>query len=474
MGLDDCRERLRPAVAPDGRVAYVGSDGQVWVAAASEGLSLKPVRITFGADHPAHPAWSPDGTRVAFGTRTDVESVAADVPPGATANPTRQEDPKPGVPSYQRTALAPAVLAFDGADPVSEAVSLSQAGWTDYRSAYRTAVAGASGAVLVPADAPSGVLTAAAVFAGESGLALYPVSGGTVDPRVTAELTRLFGQHDKRTFGVVYFGPKVPDGVAAAVTAATGRAPVANTSDDVYGMDFLAEGLHNQDNLNHDPGATGTAPAVPAPLTPATVTLVVADDDRPALLAALGVVAAAQNDGSRDYRIVLTKGSTMPDAAKPILNAVKGQQVVAIGAHGAAALASSWTGKPVFKATTFTGATPAALAETVAKNLRSVAEAGSPAATLTTAAVLPVPTDATWSSELLMAAAGTGPVLFSDSGSALGAGAQALLKPTLAALIHVATIGDGKALATNLGTELGAPLPFPVLTDPKAPAAAGN
>jgi hypothetical protein len=54
-----------------------------------------------------HPVWSPDGSRLAFGTASDVESVAATLAPGATSNPARVESPSPGVPSYEPMVRPP-------------------------------------------------------------------------------------------------------------------------------------------------------------------------------------------------------------------------------------------------------------------------------------------------------------------------------------------------------------------------------
>jgi len=84
-----------PALSPDGkRLAYVSANGQIVMRANM--YEDKTVQLTFGVAKPTRLTWTPDGSRIAFRTATDVESVAVDVTAGANANPTTVVAPAPG------------------------------------------------------------------------------------------------------------------------------------------------------------------------------------------------------------------------------------------------------------------------------------------------------------------------------------------------------------------------------------------
>ena len=95
-----------PALSADGSsLAYVGTNGQLYVTPVAKASKSSSRQITFGIKGITRPAWSPDGTRVAFATPSDVESVSAKLAAGVTTNPVTVESPKPGVPAY--VPLAP-------------------------------------------------------------------------------------------------------------------------------------------------------------------------------------------------------------------------------------------------------------------------------------------------------------------------------------------------------------------------------
>jgi hypothetical protein len=180
-----------PTVSPDGKsIAFVRSTGgreQIWTAAWSSqaGSPAGPAKqlTTDDRDHFV-PAYSPDGTRIAYEARTatngapdDVESIAID------GSGKRVESSHWGTPAYQPTN-ANTVTRLAGADRLGTAIAASQAQWH----------AGTAGAVVLSrsdqfADALGGSTLAVAK---EGPLLLTP--SDHLDAGVKAEITRVLGK----------------------------------------------------------------------------------------------------------------------------------------------------------------------------------------------------------------------------------------------------------------------------------------
>lgn len=176
-----------PALSPDGkRLAYVSANGQIVMRANM--YEDKTVQLTFGVAKPTRLTWTPDGSRIAFRTATDVESVAVDVTAGANANPTTVVAPAPGVPSFVRPRRE-AVDRITGTDPIALAIAVSQAYYPTVPQPYMSQ--GFSGAHSVTLTTPA---NAAGGSAGTDGHGPLLFTGTDVlDPRTLAEMQRLFG-----------------------------------------------------------------------------------------------------------------------------------------------------------------------------------------------------------------------------------------------------------------------------------------
>jgi hypothetical protein len=175
-----------PALSPDGkRLAYVGINGQMFLTTAAYNGGAG-VQITFGANHPTRPVWSPDGQHIAYETATDIESVG--LSPGANANPATTLSSKPGVPAFL-SATRTAVARITGPDPIAVSIAASQARWPTEDTFFP--YQGYFGAQEATIATPGQALVASQI--GHYFGPLLLTSGTSLDPRTKAELQRIFG-----------------------------------------------------------------------------------------------------------------------------------------------------------------------------------------------------------------------------------------------------------------------------------------
>jgi len=183
-----------PAISPDGsKVAFVDGKGQIEVMPSSA-LEVKstPAQITFSAADPTDLTWSPDGTRVAFSTVSGIESVAAEIPAHATANPPTEISATPGTVSFLQ-GTENTIDQFTGTDPVALSISASQDRWpTEAEFQQSQSNVPAAAATIGSSTALS--VDQALLPAMDGNGPLLLTNGSTLDPRVAAELRRVLGK----------------------------------------------------------------------------------------------------------------------------------------------------------------------------------------------------------------------------------------------------------------------------------------
>ncbi|HEV2640942.1 MAG TPA: hypothetical protein VGX23_37850 [Actinocrinis sp.] len=204
-----------PAISPDGsEVAYVNAQGQIEVSEGNGG----PVQITFGATDPTHLVWSPDGTKLAYSEPHGVYSVATK-PAGSHTNPATQLSATSGTATFHGPDLPAQVGLFNSTDPVALSVAASQDRWPT-ESGFGVAQVHAPATEAVIGNGTDLSTDAALLPQGLTGPLLL-TDGPSLDPRVTAELKRVFGTVTSEKPTVYLLGsttqltPAVADGLTA-------------------------------------------------------------------------------------------------------------------------------------------------------------------------------------------------------------------------------------------------------------------
>jgi hypothetical protein len=431
------RDGSQPAVSPDDtKLAFVGTDGQLYTEALPITGSSVAVEVTLGVSGLTRPVWSPDGTRIAFGTAHDVESVAAVVPQGATENPTRVESSSPGVPSYE-PMVPTSVLRFASGDPVSASIAQS--------SAYygTTPATGLPPVPTGPIYASSLTLVgtndvAAATVAGlsnEHGPILF-TQADALNPATAAEIQRLLG-------------PTHRGNIPAPTVRIVGNTTAVSTA-----VESAVAALSYQTTRVPDADPIAEAASLDGPDLPARYggrVFLVSATDTPAILA----LVATGNSSA----ILLTDNSTMPTADETILNGLsytgrQAAQVVAVGAQAQTALASSWPGKPASLSGTPLGGADA--------NFNSLIVARQYSDGPTEVAVAAA---GQWQDELLAATNGPGmPLLIVDPNAGVSAQVNAWLENSASAVGTVVLYGDQATLPDRIANQMVSALGSPAGT----------
>ena len=301
--------------ADGSRVAFVAANGQVSVVEAKEGA--KPVQISFGVDTPSHLAWSADGRRVAFQTKTGVQSVKS-TPDSSTANPTTDHASSTGVPSFA-PPVTDRFARLTEADPVQAAIAASRMRFATMDryspsesspGAYTATITAAKGAGL------SGGAIAALTTVGYGGPVLFTTGSG-LDKRVKAELQRLFGEIS-------------PD-FAPEITIMGGPADVpAQVESDLKAMGF---------HVRRIPAADLAMIGLPDKAADVGLFFVVDSEDRAGLTA-----AATLGTG---FPVLISDNGVLSTRSKALLNTVTGAAtIVPLDTAGEQAVGATWSGKP--------------------------------------------------------------------------------------------------------------------------------
>jgi hypothetical protein len=400
-----------PAVSPTGdAVAFIGAGGQIDVQALPvPGLRPHPVQITWGAHPTGHLAWSPDGHRLVFSTRRDVESVSTNpVRPGH--NPVRVVLRHPGVASMG-TVARPVVGTYAG-DPVTTALEVSRAHFVSGadQPPDESATFGVSLArtvTLVSATDPTAAAPAAAIAGG--GPVLF-VRDGHLDPAVRDEIVRLLrrprGMRLHPTVDIVGSTSAVPESVVSELKS----------------LRFV---VRRFDPLTAADDAARVAPGAYESY------VVVSGNDLPAIASSVGSTIP----------VLLTDGSTMPAATATRINRMPRDggtpTVYAVGQQAQAAVRSSWLGKGRFRIVDVGGPDPYASSLDAVQRLYDAAGR------------LGVTTGSSWPDILI--ATMVGPTLVVDEGQGLATADRAWLASSEPALRGVYVFGGTAGLGDAVG-----------------------
>lgn len=419
------RDGAQPAVSPDGtRLAFVGGDGQLYTEALPITGGTTAVRITVGIAGLTHPVWSPDASRIAFSTASNVESVSAAAPAGPGGNPPTVESPKPGVAAYEPMTPT-SVLRFDAGDPIGGAIAQS--------AAYFQAVP-ASGVPPVPtgsiyADHVTLVSTAdpAALTVAGLGWQRGPVlftNPGSLPSATAAELKRLLGPAHPQLGGT----PMVD------IVGGTGAVSAA-VETEIAGFGYRTTRTSDADPIGEAVSLNG---ANMTPNAGRQTVFVVSATDTPAILSleALG----------RGSALLLTDDATMPAVDEPVINRFVSDSgsisIVAVGGQAQTALASSWPGKPAGLSVTTLGGSDAQL------NSLLIAERYSDGPT-----EVGISSTDSWQDALLAANNGPQmPVVFVDPRKGLSADAAGWLDSSAASVGTVVVFGGTSAVPQQVIT----------------------
>jgi hypothetical protein len=306
-----------PAISPDGtRVAYVNSKGQIEIAAADHD-NPKPVQFTSGVKTPTHLVWSYDGTRLAFQTPSDIESVSTKLAKPGTANPTTKIFGSTGVPTFLGQQHD-RVVRFAGSDPIATAIAASKSRWqTTPTFAPNESGRTASTATL------TGVKNLSVVLGGANNINYGPLlftSGATLDSRTKAEFKRIFGKVTGADSGPEILILGGTDVVPTAVEA-----------------ELKTMGYHTTRLAGSKASTIAASIVTPAQYADAVF---VANSTNAA------AIASVASMGRGATTLLLAEGRTLPEPAKTFLNGLdKESKVYILDADARGALAAFWKGK---------------------------------------------------------------------------------------------------------------------------------
>ncbi len=304
-----------PALSADGsELAYVGKNGQLYVTSVAKASAASSRQITFGIKGITRPAWSFDGTRIAFGTPTDVESVSTKLAAGVTTNPSTVESTKAGVPAYVPVARDE-VVRFTGDDPIADSIAVSKRLWNLHNVKVNVQSQAdltiPSEVTLVSTADPTSLANIADVMG--NGPVLF-TDGKTLDPTTAAEIKRALGTSGQG-------GPQL----SVRLFGATGviAAPIEQS---VKALGYSVSRIK------------AAAPRM------SSATYLIASDTDQAVLGNLGHL-------SRDFTVIRVHGSSLSSAQKALIRAEDSQPVTVYTAGSAArtAVQASWSGKPKIK-----------------------------------------------------------------------------------------------------------------------------
>ncbi|NUP53679.1 MAG: hypothetical protein HOW97_41115 [Catenulispora sp.] len=291
------------------RIAFIRADAagvrQLFVVGADGTSGL--TQLTHGTDDVSEPAWSPDGTYLAYSDDAFHEVVEIDARSGAHAG----SIPNASSPVWTPPVVDSHVVREWGADRVSTAVAASQLNFADHGAADKRRVT-AGAVVLSRGDTFADALGGSAL-AVRKNAPLLITGTGQLDPAVKAEIRRVLPPG-----GTVYLL-----GGTAALSPAVASALSGYHVVRLAGEDRYATAVNIAQQISANPHAV----------------LVATGDDFPDALAA----------GAVGEPVLLTSGTAMPKATAAYLNtlnpnpsAAGGTEIVTVGGPGATALHTAY------------------------------------------------------------------------------------------------------------------------------------
>jgi len=330
-----------PSVSPDAKtIAFLRKDAagdeQIWTVAwngqGAQTPAGTPKQLTTDAHDHLHPAFSPDGSRIAYeagpgqgAAGTEVDSIAAAGGGG------RQELNKAGVPAYQ-PSNANTMVRLQGSDRIGTAIATSQAQWATAPGDPQAGRYSAGSVVLTRSDQFADALGGSTLATAKGGPLLLTPSDH-LDASVKAEIARVLGPAAKATGSVYILGGE------QALSPA-----VANA---VHAMGYKVQRIAGPDRY-----ATSVAIAEQITYTDAKNweqperVLVATGNLSPDALSA-GAAAEATPQGPAQGVVILTNDKTMPASTAAYLAQVKAHDdpkytipVYGVGGQADAALKS--------------------------------------------------------------------------------------------------------------------------------------
>jgi hypothetical protein len=347
---------------------------------------------------------------------------------------------KPGVLTYLPMATDK-IEHITGKDLIAQAIAASQSRWGTQKTTAAPAGGGrhwptATSITLVSSDDPSLAMVGVKRARTSMGPMLFTPKG-SLDPRTADEI--------KRALGTVPAEAKVPGSTLGTVFIVGGTDLVsADTEAAVVKLGYQVQRIAGTDQASTLIAAEGLEPFS---ADSAEDVVLVSQDDPAALAKAM----------SSTEIVLLTNGSAIPEADKPILKSLNSKgHIHTLGKGAAAAAASSWAGKPA--------GVPVAAIDA------SVTTPGVYAAVVVPTGSVP---DAIVGA-LMAAYFEQADLVFVDSAAGIDP-ASAKVLDALSAQIDTVAVVDSRSTLTGIGKKAGAltagPLGPDDVTDPMAPAA---